>query len=112
MFFECCWLYRLSRIFALPKCVWMGVPELVLGGPGEVVPGSARLLPSRSQLSVFLPRVSPTTVARAFLPGRLYHTHKATTRRTLARHSAIPWADNHSVKASLGIVPELVLGGR
>ena len=67
--------------------------------------------PSEPESTVFLPRVSPTTVARAFLPGRLYHTHKATTRRTLARHSAIPWADNHSVKASLGIVPELVLGG-
>ena len=50
------------------------VTELVLGGPREVALGRASLLPSRSTLSVFSFRCSPTTVARAFLPDCLLPT--------------------------------------
>ena len=64
------------------------VTELVLGSrsmgfspcrpprssPTNIPLGSARLPPSRSHLSIFRCRCSPTTVARAFLPGRLFPT--------------------------------------
>ncbi len=40
----------------------------------KVPPRRARLPPSRSQWSVFICRCSPTTVARAFLPGHLFPT--------------------------------------
>jgi hypothetical protein len=49
-------------------------------------------------------------VARASLPGDLLPT-QSRQRCMLARHSAIPCADDHSAKDSLGIVTELVLGG-
>ena len=46
----------------------------------------------------------------SFLPGRLFPHTKP--QRTRARCSALPWADHHSAKGRLGIIPELVLGGR
>ena len=87
------------------------VTELLLGGPSEVSPGRARLPPSRSQLSVFSCRCSPSTVVRAFLPGRLLPTQTCDAH-TSARRSAIPWADNHSAMGTIAIVAELMLGGR
>ena len=46
------------------------------------------------------------------IPARPPLAHTNPTRRTFARCSAIPWADNHSAKGGLDSVTELVLGGR
>ena len=54
--------------------------------------GRARLLPSRSQLSLFSCRCSPTTVARAFLTPRT-----KTVAWALARASCAPPPQKHRV---------------
>ena len=50
------------------------ITALLPRSPRKVPLGRARLPPSRSQLPVFTCHCSPTTVARAFLPGRLLPT--------------------------------------
>ena len=60
--------------------------------------------PSRNAWATFCPR-------RHSCPATS-RPHKVATQRTFARRLAILWADNHSAKGSLGIVTELVLGGR
>jgi hypothetical protein len=70
----------------------LGLWQATSDGSKNIVPriwggkfplGRARLLPSRSPLSVFTCRCSPTTVARAFLPGRLLPTQNRDARRSL-----------------------------